>query len=50
MVSILREEEEETPELRAAPLKEEGANAAAVVARMEAIASFMVGYYFDDIE
>jgi len=41
-VSILREEEEDTPQLTVAPLKEEGVNAAAVVARIEAIASFMV--------
>ena len=40
--SIFREEEEETPELTATPLKEEVVNAAAVDARMEAIASFML--------
>jgi len=41
-VSILREEEEATPLVSAAPLKEEVVNAAAVDARMEAIASFML--------
>lgn len=41
-VSILREEEEATPVLRPAPLKEEVVNAAAVDARMEAITSFML--------
>ena len=40
---MLREEEEETPLLRAAPLKELVVKAAAVEARIEAIASFIVG-------
>ena len=43
--SILSEEEEATPEFTAAPLKEDVVNAAAVDARMEAIASFMLDGY-----
>jgi hypothetical protein len=38
----LREEEEATPEFKAAPLKEEEVKAAAVDARIEAITSFMM--------
>jgi hypothetical protein len=41
-VSILREEEETTPEFKAAPLKEEEVKAAAVDARIEVIASFIM--------
>jgi hypothetical protein len=39
----LSDDDEETPELRAAPLKEDVVKAAALVARTEAVASFMLG-------